>query len=248
MHPFINILGRTIPTYSICVFAGIILAFPALIFLSKRFDVKIEDGIYSFLYAFIGLLIGAKVLFLILNLPALPQIYAAYGFPALFKYGFVIYGGLSGAFLGTWIYCKQFHLEATKIFSLLITVTPLIQALGRIGCFFAGCCYGFQYDGKFSIVLSGVHRFPVQILCSGLNLLLFLFLLGRAFFSKNRFLQFPIYLICYSAGRFLVEYLRADLERGFFLIFSTSQWISIGFFLAGVIILARTVKATRQRP
>ena len=239
MHPVINILGRSVPSYSLCIFVGILLACPVLIFLSKNFRVKIQDAIYSFIYAFLGLVVGAKILFLIVNLKSLPQIISENGFLSLFSGGFVVYGGLAGAFLGTYIYCRQFHLPRAPIFSLLITATPLIQSCGRLGCLFAGCCYGFPYDGRFSVLIEGTRRFPVQILCSTLDLILFLFLLFRGIFSRKKNLQLPLYMILYSTGRFIIEFFRDDSARGFFGPLSTSQWISIVFFALGILLMIK---------
>lgn len=244
MHPFVNIFGRAIPTYSLCILAGILLACPALILLSKNFKVKIEDAIYSFLYALIGLIVGAKLLYLLTNISSLPSIIRQYGIQALLRGGFVIYGGLIGAFSTTYIYCRQFHLRPQEIFSLLITVCPLIQCCGRIGCLLAGCCYGLPYDGRFSVLIEGCRRFPIQAVSSALDLILFLFLLFHGIFSKRKNLQFPLYLILYSTGRFAIEFFRADAARGFFGPFSTSQWISLAFFAAGTIL---TIKAANRK-
>ena len=239
MHPVINILGRSVPSYSLCIIAGIAAACPALIFSAKKFNVKIEDSIYSFIYAFIGLVIGAKLFFLLLNIKSIPQIVSEHGIQILLSGGFVIYGGLAGAFLGTYIYCRQFHLPRAPIFSLLITATPLIQSCGRLGCLFAGCCYGFPYDGRFSVLIEGTRRFPVQILCSTLDLILFLFLLFRGIFSRQKNLQLPLYMILYSTGRFIIEFFRDDSARGFFGPLSTSQWISIVFFALGILLMIK---------
>ena len=247
MHPVINILGRSVPSYSLCIIAGIAAACPALIFSAKKFNVKIEDSIYSFIYAFIGLVIGAKLFFLLLNIKSIPQIVSEHGIQILLSGGFIIYGGLAGAFLGTYIYCRQFHIFPRKIFSLLITFTPLIQCFGRFGCLFAGCCYGLPYSGRFSININGIERFPIQIISAALDLILFLILFFRMIALKKRFLQFEIYLILYSLGRFCIEFFRADSERGFFGPLSTSQWISIVFFAVGIIKIARISILTKFR-
>lgn len=247
MYPFIQIFGRTLPTYSLCILTGILLASPALIFLAKKFSVKIDDSIYSFIYAFIGVIIGAKLFFIIVNLRNIPSIIKEFGFTTLLRGGFIIYGGLAGGFIFAWIYCHQFHISPLPIFSLLITIVPLIQCTGRLGCLLAGCCYGIPHDGFFSVCIDGIQRFPVQILCSILDFILFIVLILRAIFSKQKFLQLPIYMTFYSVGRFCVEFLRGDTERGFLGFFSTSQWLSILFFATGLILLQKLLKLPPSR-
>ena len=75
--------------------------------------------------------------------------------------GFVFYGGLIGAIVGLYIYSKQ---RWNRFFDLLDTyasIFPLGQAIGRIGCYFNGCCYGKYYTGflsvKYVVDLSLIH-------------------------------------------------------------------------------------------
>ena len=74
---------------------------------------------------------------------------------------------------------------------------PLFHAFGRIGCFLSGCCYGiettFGIDLKYSPVpgCSGVLRFPVQLIESGCNFIIFfllLFLFNKKILNMMRIL------------------------------------------------------------
>jgi phosphatidylglycerol:prolipoprotein diacylglycerol transferase len=110
------------------------------------------------------------------------------------------------------------------------------HAIGRIGCFLAGCCYGSQCDLPWSMTIEGVHRHPVQ-LYETIYLLAFGIFILRS--SKKVQLQSSIasiYLIYYSLGRFILEYFRGDDIRGvFWLNLSTSQYISVFLLLIGLV-------------
>ena len=95
--------------------------------------------------------------------------------------GLVFYGGLIGAFLGIFCYCKQYHLSYVPYMDVFAPLIPFVHGIGRIGCFCSGCCYGIEYHGPFAIQfpyneavpqLSQVPRFPVQLLEALMNFLL----------------------------------------------------------------------------
>ncbi|HIZ55462.1 MAG TPA: prolipoprotein diacylglyceryl transferase, partial [Firmicutes bacterium] len=201
---------------------------------------------FSGCYACIGLMIGGKILYLLTILPTLWNHRDQITEPLeliqdLLLGGFVFYGGLCGALAGILLYARQFHLDAFRLLDLLTPVIPLVHAVGRVGCFCAGCCYGRPVDPPFGVYfeasLTAPHDmalFPVQLLESALNLLLFgiLLFLGRKPRKKGTLLG--LYLSLYAVLRFGLEFLRYDAERGSFLFLSTSQWISLFLLPVGL--------------
>ena len=161
--------------------------------------------------------------------------------------GLVFYGGLIGAFLGIFCYCKQYHLSYVSYMDVFAPLIPFVHGIGRIGCFCSGCCYGIEYHGPFAIQfpyneavpqLSQVPRFPVQLLEALMNFLLcgILFCLMKKKNLRNGRLM-GIYLIYYSIPRFLLEMLRGDKIRGSISIFSTSQLISLILLPVGIVLV-----------
>lgn len=161
--------------------------------------------------------------------------------------GLVFYGGLIGAFLGIFCYCKQYHLSYVSYMDVFAPLIPFVHGIGRIGCFCSGCCYGIEYHGPFAIQfpyneavpqLSQVPRFPVQLLEALMNFLLcgILFCLMKKKNLRNGRLM-GIYLIYYSIARFLLEMLRGDKIRGSISIFSTSQLISLILLPVGIVLV-----------
>ena len=94
---------------------------------------------------------------------------------------------------------------------------------------------------------NGVRRFPVQLVEAGFNLLLFVvlaWLLKKGLCKGKLFL---LYLLAYSAGRFVLEFWRGDAYRGFLFGVSTSQWISILLFVAaGCALLWQGLRAKKR--
>jgi phosphatidylglycerol:prolipoprotein diacylglycerol transferase len=122
--------------------------------------------------------------------------------PMLFKGGLVFYGGLITALLTSVVLLKKHEYDWRIFADFFIPYLPLGHALGRVGCFMNGCCYGVT-------TLWGMH--PVQLYEAILNLAICMFLL----FLRHRKLKpkgalLPIYMLMYGIGRFVLEFFRGD--------------------------------------
>ncbi len=155
--------------------------------------------------------------------------------------GFVFYGGLlGGLFYLLILKGMKFPLDRKIIFSLIPALT-IGHAVGRFGCFLAGCCYGKETSWWWGIPLQGVHRHPTQ-------LLEFLLLLSLGFFllrSKSKHLT-SIYLVSYGLIRLGIESLRGDLIRGEWGPLTPSQWISLVFIMSGIFIYVRNTNHLKR--
>lgn len=255
MQPYINIFGRNIGTYGIVGIIGFGLGLLVVLYLCKYYKIKRDDAFYCFLYAAIGVLIGAKLLYFITNIPTIISNWdeLIHDLPTLATIAFgglVFYGGLLGGVFGIWAYCKQFKLPFKDMILTAVPVVPLVHGIGRIGCFFAGCCYGIEYNGWGSVtfqnaidpVANGVPRLPVQLIEAGCNIIIFIILI--CLFKKflNTYKTLGIYCILYSIVRFVLEFFRGDAVRGVWFGISTSQIISIGIFIVGIVILVKEFK------
>jgi phosphatidylglycerol:prolipoprotein diacylglycerol transferase len=155
--------------------------------------------------------------------------------------GSVFYGGLSGGMAAAFLYSKKTGKDFFYLADLAAPAIPLFHFFGRIACFLAGCCFGIESSFGFTYTHSlineanGINRFPVQLLESLFNLALFFILLRTKKVSRFKGKQLFLYLLLYSFGRFFLEFIRGDGYRGKWLIFSTSQWISLFYALvAGI--------------
>lgn len=248
MLPTINIFGFEVASYGLIIFIGIIIGgIIAIQYFSKFNNLKKDDVLFAILYAIIGVGIGAKLLYILTNIPFLIENYQTLDvwdtLVQMFKGGFVFYGGLLGGILGVYIYAKQFKIPFKSLLLTLLPVVPLIHAIGRIGCLCAGCCYGMEYDGFGAIVFhnsllapNNVPLFPMQIVEAICNLIIFIILLCTYKKFLGTYKTLGLYLILYSIVRFVLEFFRGDLIRGIYFSLSTSQWISIILLISGMAI------------
>ena len=199
-----------------------------------------------FFWVIIAAFIGAKVLYW---LTILPDIIAQPSILLNIGGGFVVYGSIIGGLFVLVFYASKHHIKLLDLLDLLMPSAAFAQGFGRIGCFLAGCCYGIKYDGPFAITFTNsayapnnVSLFPSQLLSSLLNFLNCFILIYISKKCKKPGVVTACYLIFYSLGRFCIEFVRGDLERGFVGALSTSQFISVFIFLGGIALLVHCLK------
>lgn len=169
--------------------------------------------------------------------------------------GWVVYGGILGGLLAALIWCKWKKWKFMDYFQVLMPCVSLAQGFGRIGCFFAGCCggavtdawYGIQFPASSLAWTTTQKIIPTQLLSSAGDFLIFTFLMYNLKKGKHPEDTGAWYLILYSVGRFLIEFLRGDLIRGGIGPFSTSQFISLFVVVLGAyMIWSRQRKEEKQ--
>jgi phosphatidylglycerol:prolipoprotein diacylglycerol transferase len=132
---------------------------------------------------------------------------------------------------------------------------PLFQAIARLGCFFAGCCFGASTHVPWGVIYTDPGCYaPLYKTIHPTQLYSALFLLGiflLMYFVLQYVLKKPgellcAYLMLMSTERFMVDFWRAD--RVFFAspalhVLSIYQWVAIGIFLgAGIGLILRTLR------
>lgn len=263
LFPTFDLFGRTIGLYQVASLAGIFIAGIYACRNAKKRGFDDNDMIVFLLIAGIGAILGGHLFYGFTNydlLTGLLQNLSGITGPrdllekavAVFG-GSVFYGGLLGGTAAAVCYAKKKRLDLGAFSDMAAPAVPLFHIFGRIGCFLGGCCYGVAcsfgvtYTNALTPEANGVSRFPVQLAEAAFNLILFLAL--DRFFRQGRFKGklFAGYLLIYSAGRFLLEFLRGDEVRGFFWVLSTSQWISVIIFIASAIWLAKKRAETDHR-
>lgn len=258
MHPFLRFGKISLPVYGLLVVFAVVFCIILLSYTPLRRKIPREDIIYASLYGMIGAMIGAKALYL---LTLLPEIFRHWStvtaeptilFTAFYG-GFVFYGGLIGGALGLYRYCYRYHLDFIDMADVFAVVLPLGHGIGRIGCFFAGCCYGLPYEGPFAVVfppggfgMSGVSLFPLQPVEAIGDILLFLFLLILFRYNMKPGCFSGCYLCCYSVFRFFLEFFRGDELRGILWGLSTSQWLSLFLLFGGIYLFFRSSCMKKQ--
>lgn len=252
MFPSIKIFGLNFYMYGLMISIGIISAVLLLMKRSKRAGYN-DDHIFDMsIIAIICGVIGAKLFFIITDIPELSKDPSS--IIKDFGNGFVFYGAIFGGIAAAYVYSRHRKWDFLEIFDLAIPSVPLAQAFGRIGCFMAGCCYGKETESFFYVKFTnsnyapnGVHLIPTQLVSSLGNFVIFgiLLLLDRKQNKRNGQLS-AAYLIIYSIARFIIEYFRGDPRGTVFNIFSTAQFTCIFVFIAGIILYWKAPQKTEK--
>jgi phosphatidylglycerol:prolipoprotein diacylglycerol transferase len=245
-----TLFGHTVPAYGVFLLSGMsVTILCATCFVSRLFGQTREDVLYCGLIAVVAGLAGAKALSILLCVGSITSHPEWFGSPAqiwqFIQSGFVFYGGLIGGCIGGWVYVWRYRLPVLPFMDIAATTLPLGHAIGRFGCFLAGCCYGSHTTCAFGVTFpkSSVHPHglvsvhPTQLYEAAALLLLFLGLLAFARRKPRQGTTTGLYLALYAMVRFVIEFFRAD-PRGGVLFLSTSQLISIPLFVAGVLLVS----------
>jgi len=134
--------------------------------------------------------------------------------------GLVYLGGLLGVLAATAVYVRYHRVNIWKLLDVFSPASMIGYAIGRIGCFLNGCCYGIK--------LFGIEQ-PTQIYSSISGLAIFAVLV--LLYKKKRYdgQIFLITLLLYSIYRFFIEFLRYSPVHVF--IFTWNQLLAVIMFI-----------------
>lgn len=139
--------------------------------------------------------------------------------------------------------------ELPGLIEIFTVCVPAAHAVGRIGCFFAGCCHGIHVEGFPGVYMeqAGGVVLPVQLFESAFLILLTVLLWIRADRKKTGNLCY--YLIIYGIWRFFIEYLRGDYRGETIVSFLTpSQLVSVIMIILGILLWVFVYRKKRSRP
>lgn len=248
MHPELLRLGPIVlPSYGAALGLAFVLGILLLRRRAPEYGVDRETAVDMGIWLILSGLLGAKLLLLVVEGPAY-YLSSFRGLLELFRAGGVFYGGLLGALVAAVFFVKVKKVPFLAFADAAAPAVALGQAIGRIGCLAAGCCWGGQCAKPWAITFTdpkagenvgvpiGVPLHPTQLYeALGLMTLVGLVL----WFGKGRVpgRTFSVYLVGAAILRFVVELFRDD-PRGTVpgTDLSTSQGIAVGLFVLGVAI------------
>ncbi|MBI1332966.1 MAG: hypothetical protein GC165_08805 [Armatimonadetes bacterium] len=121
--------------------------------------------------------------------------------------GRTILGGVVGGWLAVEVAKRRMGIR-TSTGPLWALALPAGEFFGRIGCYFNGCCFGKECDLPWAIYQHGALRHPTQIYMAVAALAIF----AVVWKLRDRAPIFPIYLVLWSLGRFIIEFFRQPVE------------------------------------
>jgi phosphatidylglycerol:prolipoprotein diacylglycerol transferase len=263
--PAFELFGRTIGPLTLHTYGVLLaLAFLAGLWIANRQAKKagldatrITD---MAVYVLIGGLLGAKLLLLLIEWPFYSRNPGELF--SLVQSGGVFYGGLIGALPVAWWYARKHNLPPWPTADVLAPGVALGQAVGRLGCFAAGCCYGRPAEVPWAVTFKDIYTtrtvgtpldvplHPTQLYEAAATLLIFGLLIWM---SRKKLFHGQValaYVFLYSLARFVIEFYRGDAARGTVLggWLSTSQFISILMVLAVLFVYPYLNKKLRVAP
>lgn len=225
-----SLAGRPIYWYGVWFALGFLAAVAHWNWLARRDGRPGGFGSdFGFLVMFTGI-VGSRLAYVLANLSE----YAARPLDVfrVDKGGLIFYGGFLLATFAVFVMARVRREPALSLLDYAMTGLPLGHALGRVGCFFNGCCYGLPTTLPWASLEAGELRHPAQLYETVFNLALWI-ALTRAYLRPHRHgAIFALYLMSYGLWRFFIEFLRGD-ARQFTWGLHTTQVVSMGLAAAG---------------
>lgn len=232
MYPYILFFGENVPSYIVCSGVGLIVSYGIFSLYVFRKD-RCKQYMRIILLSLISLILFARIFGILSQIIDMlcrgEKIDIKQG---ISNSGIVYYGGVLGFVCSCSVLCKIRKYNFVEIRNILAIVIPCFHFFGRIGCYFAGCCYGIVCNNflgipyRISVENKYELRIPLQLYEAGFECILFvLILILNKKNAERNFLK--MYFLLYAIWRLLIEELRGDDIRGVFWGISFSQAISI---------------------
>ena len=234
----ISLFGMEIPLYGTMIALGMFLGVICACLICKIKGYSVNIPINLALFALPCAIVGARLYYCALNgVDSFLEIFM------IWKGGMAIYGGVIGGFIGVLICCKVYHYSLIQACDIAAPCLILGQAVGRIGCYFAGCCYGIEPASEalmhfpISVYINGAWHLSTFFYESFLDLIGFGLLMFVTSRSNDRGIVTAGYFITYGTIRAVLEQFRDPAETLMLGSFRASQLLSILLVILGFVML-----------
>lgn len=257
MHPILFEIGNfPVYTYGVLLAAAYLLGLQFALVRARARGLDANRVMDLGIWIIISALIGAKLLLLVVDFDTFRN--SPGELLTLMRSGGVFYGGLIAAVAVAIWYMRRHKLPVWSVSDAFAPGIALGHVIGRMGCFFAGCCFGRSTDVPWAVTFTNEYArqnvgtplniplHPTQLYEAGAELLILGFLLllerrGRPFPGRT----FWSYMLVYGITRFIIEFYRGD-ARGMVGALSTSQFVSV--LLVPLSILMLVLLSRRPSP
>jgi len=232
----------TIYTYGVAMALAFLLSLVIIIYESKRKGFNPDLAYDIVLFAMIGGIVGARAVYIAGHwheFAANPaQVFA------IWQGGLIYYGGLIGGTLAVLGLIAMRKMPVGKVADIVAPCLAIGSAIGRLGCFANGCCYGEATSVPWAVTFTdrlssarplGTPLHPTQLYEFSYNLLI----LGVLWWARKKIksdgLLFWMYVTLYGLFRFIVEFFRANPD--IYLGMSASQLFSVFLLATGLTVI-----------
>jgi phosphatidylglycerol:prolipoprotein diacylglycerol transferase len=241
-----------LPTYGLLVTLGFLAALWMAARLGRRSGLDWDTVLNLGIYAGLAALIGAKLLLIALDFKYYLRYPSELFSMSTLRAGGIFYGGLVLALATAFLYMRRKKLPGLVTADAFAPGLALGHAIGRLGCFAAGCCWGAPTHLPWAVTFTnpvseqrvgvplGVPLHPTQLYESLAEALIFLILYWRFARPHRPGAIIGLYLALYSSARFLIEFVRAhDQMNAYYGPLVIEQWIALALVALGVWLMAR---------
>jgi phosphatidylglycerol---prolipoprotein diacylglyceryl transferase len=249
-----------LPTYGLLVTLGFLAALWMAARLGRRSGLDWDTVLNLGIYAGLAALIGAKLLLIALDFKYYLRYPSELFSLSTLRAGGIFYGGLVLALATAFLYMRRKKLPGLVTADAFAPGLALGHAIGRLGCFAAGCCWGAPTHLPWAVTFTnpvseqrvgvplGVPLHPTQLYESLAEALIFLILYCRFARPHRPGAIIGLYLALYSSARFLIEFVRAhDQMNAYYGPLVIEQWIALALVALGVWLMARRYPLATSR-
>lgn len=237
----------TIYAYGTVMAVSFLTSLMVLIFNGKKQGFSTQQMMDIGLAGIVGGILGARIAYVLSHWQEYSQNWLE--IIMIHHGGLAFYGGAIGGCLGVILLAKKNKYSFLSVLDLIVPAMVLGHAIGRVGCFFNGCCYGIpsnifcavQFPQAslpfYTFGLQSIH--PVQIYSSILLVFLFFALMFRLKSKQYEGQILVWYLLGYPVIRFFLEFIRGDKIIVNVLGLTLFQIISVLLFFSGLLLRFR---------
>jgi phosphatidylglycerol---prolipoprotein diacylglyceryl transferase len=238
MHPILfEIGGFPVYTYGVMLAVAYLLGLQVALVRARSRGLKPDRVMDLGIWIIVSALVGAKLMLLIVEWDTYTR--SASDLLTLIRSAGVFYGGLIVAVAVALFYLWRHRMPVWSVTDVFAPGIALGHVIGRLGCFFAGCCFGRASNVPWAVSFHSEYAarnvgtplniplHPTQLYEAAAELLI----LGALLLTEHRGRPFPGrtfwgYILLYGVSRFVIEFYRGD-SRGMIGMLSTSQFVSV---------------------
>ncbi|SRR5579884_1839211 len=254
MFPVLFRIGSFyVPTYGVLIAIAFLTGLAITTRLARRAGLPPDKITNIAVYCAIAGIIGAKLFMFLFDIGDYIRDPGQIFSMATLQAAGVFHGGFIVALIFGYLYIERQKLPVLKTMDIFAPGIAVGQAIGRLGCFAAGCCWGrvcylpwgVRFRSNFASPDLPLDKplHPVQLYESAADLFIFWFLLRQVGRSHRPGQVIGLYLVLYSTARFIIEFFRVH-EQPLAGPFSLTQWIALALLLLGALLLLR-IKPSR---
>jgi phosphatidylglycerol---prolipoprotein diacylglyceryl transferase len=245
MFPDLFSIGPfTLHTYGLFVATGFLVGLMVTVKIGKTEGITPQQTMDIGFLIIVAAIVGSRLMYVLMNISYYVE--RPIDIFKMWQGGLVFSGGIVCVVLAVLWYTRRHRLSFWKTADMWAPAMAVGQAIGRIGCFMAGCCYGKPTGSRWGVVFTDPHSLaplniplhPTQLYSSASNFIIFFVLLLLHRKKKFDGQVFLWLLVLHSTARLFVERFRGD-DRGMVLEggMTITQLVTLALLIGAIVAL-----------